>query len=213
MAARVTAPVGSLRMASSFPAGPSRKVLPVRSVIGSSPVIHRNCITGQVGSGFASTDSPMFVSRFDLRNTNGGQVSEPFALRYTDRVSNQPMFKPKTNHHLQICCVVLAALLLVTAAYPQSGRKTTSSKQAGQDEPLRLRAEEVLLNVTVADPYGHQATDLVKDEFIIAEDGQRQDIASFVLSSVPVNVVLLLDASGSIVSEISSLRDAAMHFV
>ena len=123
------------------------------------------------------------------------------------------MFKPKTNHHLQICCVVLAALLLVTAAYPQSGRKTTSSKQAGQDEPLRLRAEEVLLNVTVADPYGHQATDLVKDEFIIAEDGQRQDIASFVLSSVPVNVVLLLDASGSIVSEINSLRDAAMHFV
>ncbi|HXF41963.1 MAG TPA: VWA domain-containing protein, partial [Blastocatellia bacterium] len=123
------------------------------------------------------------------------------------------MFKPKTKQHLQICSVVVTVLLLVMASYPQSGRKTTSSKQAGQDEPLRLRAEEVLLNVTVADPYGHQATDLVRDEFIIAEDGQRQDIASFVLSSVPVNVVLLLDASGSIVSEISSLRDAAMHFV
>lgn len=123
------------------------------------------------------------------------------------------MFKPESNTHRQICCVVLTALLLAAAAYPQSGRKTTSSKQAGQDEPLRLRAEEVLLNVTVADPYGHQATDLVKDEFIIAEDGQRQDIASFVLSSVPVNVVLLLDASGSIVTEINSLRDAAMHFV
>jgi len=118
-----------------------------------------------------------------------------------------------TPSHFRISCALLAALLLVSAAYPQSGRKTATSKEASQDEPLRLRAEEVLLNVTITDPYGHQATDLVKDEFIIAEDGQRQDIASFVLSSVPVNVVLLLDASGSIVTEINSLRDAAMHFV
>jgi Ca-activated chloride channel homolog len=103
-------------------------------------------------------------------------------------------------------------LLLIGAAYPQSGRKTLP-KQPDQDEAIRLRAEEVLLNVTVTDSYGHQATELVKDEFIVAEDGQRQDIASFVISSIPVNVVLMLDASGSVVSQINSLRDAAMHFV
>lgn len=118
-----------------------------------------------------------------------------------------------TSRRVGICFAALTALLLVTAAFSQSGRKTTSSKQTGQDEPLKLRAEEVLLNVTVLDPYGHQATDLNKDEFIIAEDGQRQDIASFLLSTVPVNVVLLLDASGSVVTEINSLRDAAMEFV
>ncbi|HSF23571.1 MAG TPA: VWA domain-containing protein, partial [Blastocatellia bacterium] len=78
---------------------------------------------------------------------------------------------------------------------------------------VRLRAEEVLLNITVTDPYSRQATDLNKDEFIVAEDGQRQDISSFLISSVPVNVVLMLDASGSIVSEIASIRDAAMRFV
>jgi Ca-activated chloride channel homolog len=111
-----------------------------------------------------------------------------------------------------VCCVVLALLLLASAALSQSGRKP-STAQPGQDEPVRLRAEEVLLNVTVMDAYGHQATELIKDEFIVAEDGQRQDIASFLVSSVPVNVVLMLDASGSVVSEINSLRDAAMHFV
>src|SRR6185437_14737114 len=89
----------------------------------------------------------------------------------------------------------------------------TAPQQSGRDDAVRLRAEEVLLNVTVVDPYGHQATELTKDEFIIAEDAQRQDIASFVVSSVPVNVVLMLDASGSVVTEINSLRDAAMHFV
>jgi len=111
-----------------------------------------------------------------------------------------------------VCGVLLVLLFLIVAAYPQSGRKVLP-KQPGQDEAIRLRAEEVLLNVTVTDSYGHQATELVKDEFIVAEDGQRQDIASFVISSVPVNVVLMLDASGSVVSQINSLRDAAMHFV
>jgi Ca-activated chloride channel family protein len=95
----------------------------------------------------------------------------------------------------------------------QSGRKLPGTRPQQQDDTIRLRAEEVLLNVTVIDPYGHQATDLLKNEFIIAEDNQRQDLASFAVSSVPVNVVMMLDASGSVVGEIASLRDAAMKFI
>ena len=110
---------------------------------------------------------------------------------------------------------LLAAVLGIVSAQAQSGRKASSPAQQNQDQdqPIRLRADEILLNITVTDPYTRQATDLKKDEFIVAEDGQRQDISSFVISSVPVNVVLMLDASGSIVSEIASLRDAAMQFV
>jgi VWFA-related protein len=108
----------------------------------------------------------------------------------------------------------LAALLVIGFAYGQSGRKPDRPLASqDKDQNIRLRAEEVLLNITVTDPYGHQATDLNKDEFIIAEDGQRQDIASFAMSTVPVNVVLVLDASGSVITEINSLRDAAMQFV
>jgi Ca-activated chloride channel family protein len=121
---------------------------------------------------------------------------------------------PKSEKALRRGCgSILVLLLLIGAVHPQSGRKPPAGQQTGQDEAIRLRAEEVLLNVTVLDSYGHQATELTKDEFIVAEDGQRQDIASFLISSVPVNVVLMLDASGSVVSEINSLRDAAMHFV
>lgn len=113
----------------------------------------------------------------------------------------------------RVCGSILILFALIAAGYPQSGRKPSTVQQPGQDDAIKLRAEEVLLNVTVTDSYGHQATELTKDEFIIAEDAQRQDIASFLVSSVPVNVVLMLDASGSVVSEINSLRDAAMHFV
>lgn len=108
---------------------------------------------------------------------------------------------------------LLAAMLVISCVQAQSGRKPESPRSQDQDQMIRLRAEEVLLNITVTDPYNRQATDLNKDEFIVAEDSQRQDISSFLISSVPVNVVLMLDASGSIVSEIASLRDAAMRFV
>ena len=120
------------------------------------------------------------------------------------------------KHSIRTWCstfkLVLVTILVAGTAFGQSGRKTTPANER-QDETIRLRAEEVLLNVTVTDPYNHQATDLLKNEFIVAEDGKRQDVASFVLSSIPINVVLMLDASGSVISEIASLRDAAMRFV
>jgi len=112
----------------------------------------------------------------------------------------------------RVVCCLAAALLLAATANPQSGRKSPELDQPS-DEPLKLRAEEVLLNVTVSDPYGHQATDLRRSEFIVAEEGKRQQLSSFHVSSVPVNVVLLLDASGSVIGELSSLRDAARQFV
>jgi Ca-activated chloride channel family protein len=110
---------------------------------------------------------------------------------------------------------VLAILiaLIAAAAQAQSGRKLPQSAQKPGDDAVRLSAEEVLLNVTVIDPYGRQATDLKKEEFIIAEDGKRQDISNFLISEIPVNVVLMLDASGSVAGEIASLRDAAIRFV
>jgi len=107
---------------------------------------------------------------------------------------------------------LVAILVLSGSVAGQSGRRPASSDKS-QDQVIKLRAEEVLLNVTVLDPYNRQATDLNRQEFIVAEDERRQDIASFLVSSVPVNVVLMLDASGSVISEINSLRDAAMQFV
>ncbi|HUK90809.1 MAG TPA: VWA domain-containing protein [Blastocatellia bacterium] len=115
--------------------------------------------------------------------------------------------------------VVIAVFVCGALGLAQSGRRLPprdpdqAEKEQSKDQTIRLRTDEVLLNVTVKDPYGHQATDLSKSEFIVAEDDKRQDIASFDISTVPVNVVLLLDASGSVIGELSSLRNAAQEFV
>ncbi|MBI3654521.1 MAG: VWA domain-containing protein [Acidobacteria bacterium] len=130
---------------------------------------------------------------------------------------NLMMYKANALATRFLCCC-LTLFCLTNLVQAQSGRKPAPNQpnQAANnaaDDTIKLRAEEVLLNVTVLDSYGHQATDLRKEEFIIAEDMQRQDIASFLISSVPVNVVMLLDASGSVVPEINSLRESATKFV
>lgn len=105
----------------------------------------------------------------------------------------------------------MTAFLLITNSLAQSGRKPSTTNSG--DDTIKLRAEEVLLNVTVFDSFGRQATDLKKEDFVIAEDMQRQDISSFQVGSVPVNVAMLLDASGSVIGEIGSLKDSAMNFL
>lgn len=141
--------------------------------------------------------------------------SGSIGLGYTHQVPLEVSMFKALKPDSRLLSSFAALLLLTSVAFAQSGRRlpSTGPQQQPSDDVIRLRADEVLLNVTIADPYGRQATDLSKDEFIVAEDGKRQDIASFLISTVPVNVVLMLDASGSVVSEINSLRDAAMHFV
>jgi VWFA-related protein len=112
-----------------------------------------------------------------------------------------------------LSCAIAAITVAAALVLPQSGRRLPSRSHQEGDQVLRLQADEVLLNITVTNEFGRLAPDLRKDEFIIAEDGVRQDIASFFVSTIPVNVVLLLDASGSVMGELSFLRDAATHFV
>src|SRR4051794_24714730 len=63
-----------------------------------------------------------------------------------------------------------------------------------------LRVEVRLVNVyaTVTDSAGHNVSGLTKDDFILEEDGVRQEIAHFNQDEkVPVSVGILLDSSGS----------------
>lgn len=118
---------------------------------------------------------------------------------------------PKERHNL---VVWFTLLLLCTVASAQSGRRPQpKAERQNPDSDVELRTQEVLLAVTVRDVNGRPVTNLTRDDFIVAEDRVRQDMESFSTSRVPVNVVLVLDASGSVFSELASIRKAAASFV
>ncbi len=119
------------------------------------------------------------------------------------------------------CTFVVAASIITDPGGPtalaQSGRKPppkAAPVQPGEDPDadIRLGTQEVLLNVTVRDANGRPVKGLTQQDFIIAEDRVKQELASCRDAMLPVSVVLVLDASGSVFSERVSIRKAAGAF-
>jgi VWFA-related protein len=116
--------------------------------------------------------------------------------------------------------VMLATIAILAApGWGQSGRhpqpqqppSTTQGGAPGAD--VQLGTQEVLLSVTVRGPNNKPVAGLTQDDFIVAENRVRQKLTSCTVSTRPISVVLLLDASGSVFSEMRSIRTAAEQFV
>jgi Ca-activated chloride channel homolog len=115
------------------------------------------------------------------------------------------------------------SLLLVCApigreARGQSGRKASeppqsASKLEQEEDVLRISTEEVLLPVSVRDEAGMPVGGLDQDKFVVFDNGVRQEILSFNRRRVQANIVLLLDASSSVFSQMRLIRKAAKRFI
>jgi Ca-activated chloride channel family protein len=121
-----------------------------------------------------------------------------------------------------LCWLLLACCFVVCGGrvLGQSGRRSAASKQEGQpeavqeaDDVVRVRTEEVLLPVSVRDWSGASINGLSRDDFIVYDEGVRQQISSFNRQRVAANIVLLLDASGSIFQQMRFIRQAAKGFI
>jgi VWFA-related protein len=110
-----------------------------------------------------------------------------------------------------------AALLLVAAiaaqSAAQSGRLRDQSPSRNQnDEPLRLRIEEVLLPVSVRNNFGFPPSDLKQSDFIVTEDGRRQEVNA--VMRTPANLLFVLDTSGeSVIKNVNINRDLALKMI
>jgi Ca-activated chloride channel homolog len=82
-----------------------------------------------------------------------------------------------------------------------------------QDEPIRVDATLVRLNIGVVDARGNAVTTLNKENFSVYEDDVKQDILRFETTSAPFSVVMLLDVSGSTKSFRQLMSQAANRFV
>lgn len=132
----------------------------------------------------------------------------------------------KGREAVRACVVGVAGVVFLISALffgeevsGQSGRKnvetasTPVETKEQQDDVLRIRTEEVLLPVSVRDEAGAPVGDLGQEKFVVFDNGVRQQITSFNQRRVPANIVLLLDASSSVFSQMRFIREAAKRFM
>jgi Ca-activated chloride channel family protein len=81
------------------------------------------------------------------------------------------------------------------------------------DDVIKLEARLVNLNVKVTDAAGKTLPVLRKEDFVVFEDDVRQEVSYFEPVTAPLNIVLLMDLSGSTEKKIKVMKKAAQKFV
>jgi Ca-activated chloride channel family protein len=85
---------------------------------------------------------------------------------------------------------------------------------SGQQTSLRVDVRLVNVFATVTDAAGKYVGGLTKDDFILEEDGVRQEIAHFSQDDqVPVSVGILFDSSGSMENKLRTAVTAVDRFI
>lgn len=81
------------------------------------------------------------------------------------------------------------------------------------DDPVNVDTAIVRVNIGVVDQRGRPITSLDRPSFSIFEDGVKQEISHFELSSAPFSVVMMLDMSGSTKSFRQNIALSAARFM
>ena len=84
---------------------------------------------------------------------------------------------------------------------------------AAQQPTFRAGTQVVSLFVTVADAQKRLVPDLTQDDFQVFDNDKAQPVSYFDNSIHPINVVVMLDTSGSMTLTIDLLKQAAEQFV
>ncbi len=101
----------------------------------------------------------------------------------------------------------LCTAALLTAA-------TLSMIAAGQDMTIRVHVQLVNIIATVRDSAGALTTDLTKEDFIVLDEGQPQEIRFFDRQEgTPLAITLLIDSSGSTAKDLKFEQDSAAKFL
>jgi Ca-activated chloride channel family protein len=117
-----------------------------------------------------------------------------------------------------IAALIVASCCAVSIAQ-QPAPPATTPPQATQpatpnsDQTFRSNIDIVSLTVTVTDSTGHYVGDLTEGDFLVFENGVKQDITFFTHRQAPLALALLLDTSSSMDPKLPTLQAAAASFV
>jgi VWFA-related protein len=107
-----------------------------------------------------------------------------------------------------VAAVVLMMLVSTRQATPQHAGATEPFGQAARPPVWRTGIELVALQVTVENRDGQPVQGLSPDDFAVFENGIRQAISTFATAAAPLDLMLLVDISGSMIERMAATQQA-----
>ncbi|HSL55455.1 MAG TPA: VWA domain-containing protein [Pyrinomonadaceae bacterium] len=95
---------------------------------------------------------------------------------------------------------------------PVPSLKKQPEQEVSAGDVVSVDTTEVMFPVTVRDSNGRLVNDLTRNDFRVFEDGAMQPLSDLALRQVPVDVVLMVDASSSVANNLDDFRRAAQGF-
>src|SRR5215212_7832993 len=95
---------------------------------------------------------------------------------------------------------------------PVPSLKKQPEQEVSPGDVVSVDTTEVMFPVTVRDSSGRLISDLTRNDFRVYEDNRLQPLSDLALRQVPVDVVLMVDASSSVASNLDDFRRAAEGF-
>lgn len=129
--------------------------------------------------------------------------------------------KEKQRAVRHLACLLLLSFLFACSSLAQAqvGKPPAAAPQPTPDEVeidegdvISVSTSEVMLPVTVRDASGQLVTALTREHFRVFEDGRLQPLSDLALRQVPVDVVLMVDASSSAAANLSDFQRAVEGF-
>jgi VWFA-related protein len=90
--------------------------------------------------------------------------------------------------------------------------KPRPEQEVSPGDVVSVDTTEVMFPVTVRDGEGRLVNDLTRNDFRVYEDNRLQPLSDLALRQVPVDVVLMVDASSSVANNLDDFRRAAEGF-
>ena len=90
--------------------------------------------------------------------------------------------------------------------------KKQPEQEVSPGDIVSVDTTEVMFPVTVRDSSGRLINDLTRTDFRVYEDNSLQPLSDLALRQVPVDVVLMVDASSSVANNLDDFRRAAQGF-
>src|SRR5690349_16563102 len=90
--------------------------------------------------------------------------------------------------------------------------KKPPEQEVSPGDVVSVDTTEVMFPVTVRDAEGRLVNDLTRNDFRVYEDNRLQPLSDLALRQVPVDVVLMVDASSSVATNLDDFRRAAEGF-